>query len=296
MNEIILQTHNLHKHFGDVHAVKGINMPVYAGELFGFLGPNGSGKTTAIGMILGLVHPTDGEIELFGEQVTPHRTGALKRVGSLIGAPAFVPHFTAERNLQLVANLYPNVSPKAIDETLEQVGLMSAKKRKAKTFSSGMKQRLGLAAALLHKPDLLILDEPSSGLDPNGMREFRRLFRRLADEGTTIFLSSHMLNEVQQICDRVAILKDGAIVAQGDVDDLLRSQSGVKLAVPEPEVATLILRQLPDAVVTPNGNYVAVAGIPTHTIVSHLTSNGIIPTEISEKNGDLEELFVSLTN
>ena len=159
-----------------------------------------------------------------------------------------------------------------------------------------MKQRLGLAAALLHKPDLLILDEPSSGLDPNGMREFRRLFRRLADEGTTIFLSSHMLNEVQQICDRVAILKDGAIVTQGDVDDLLRSQSGVKLAVPEPEVATLILRQLPDAVVTPNGNYVAVAGIPTHTIVSHLTSNGIIPTEISEKNGDLEELFVSLTN
>ena len=128
MNKIVLQTHNLHKQFGDVSAVKGINMPVYTGELFGFLGPNGSGKTTTIGMILGLVHPTDGEIELFGKKVTPHQTKPLRRVGSLIGAPAFVPHFTAERNLQLVANLYPDISPKAIDETLEQVGLMRCQK------------------------------------------------------------------------------------------------------------------------------------------------------------------------
>ena len=187
-----------------------------------FWGRNGAGKTTTIGMMLGLVHPTGGEIKLFGQTVSPGDTAVLRRVGALIGAPAFVPHFSAETNLQMYARLYPEIAAARIAEILELVGLADAGSRRAKTFSTGMKQRLGLAAALLHKPDLLILDEPTNGLDPVGMRDFREILRGLADEGMTVFLSSHLLSEVQQICDRVAVINKGSIVAQGTVHELLR--------------------------------------------------------------------------
>lgn len=221
MNEIVIQTYGLEKKFGDVTAVASINLPVHAAEIFGFLGPNGAGKTTAIGMMLGLVHPTAGSVEILGETVTPNKTAPLRQVGALIGAPAFVPYFSGIANLRLVAKMYPEVDEKRIAEVLEMVGLTEAAKRKAKGYSTGMKQRLGLAAAILHSPKLIILDEPTSGLDPNGMRDFRRILRKLADNGTSIFLSSHLLGEVQQICDRVAIINKGKIVTQGVVSDLL---------------------------------------------------------------------------
>lgn len=224
MTTIILQTENLSKQFGAVTAVDSVNLRVQQGEVFGFLGPNGAGKTTTIGMVLGLVHPTAGSIRLFDQTVTPGNNQALQKVGSLIGAPSILPYLSAKENLGLVARLHPPVDDGRVDEVLALIGLTEAAKRKVKGFSTGMKQRLGLGMALLHRPALIILDEPTNGLDPAGMREVRTLIRHLADEGITIFLSSHLLHEVEQVCDRIAVINKGQIVAQGAVNELLNQQ------------------------------------------------------------------------
>ncbi len=297
MSKIVLQTDNLSKNFGAVTAVQSVNLRVQQGEVFGFLGPNGAGKTTTIGMVLGLIHPTAGSITLFGQPVTPHQNGALKQVGSLVGAPSLLPYLTARQNLQLVARLHDGVANGRINELLELVGLTTAADRKVAGFSTGMKQRLGLGAALLHRPSLIILDEPTNGLDPAGMREVRTLIRQLADDGITIFLSSHLLHEVEQVCDRIAVIRQGAIVAQGGVEELL-SQSGqsVRLKVKNPAKAGDLLSRLPDATkVITNGAYVQVSGIDGETAVAHLTQNGIIPSEVTSQKSDLESLFLELT-
>lgn len=221
MNNIILQTDDLSKNFGSVTAVQSVNLRVQQGEVFGFLGPNGAGKTTTIGMVLGLIHPTAGRITLFDQPITPSQNGALKQVGSLVGAPSLIPYLTARENLELVAKLHDGVDDGRIREVLELVGLTDAAERKVAGFSTGMKQRLGLGVALLHRPSLIILDEPTNGLDPAGMREVRTLIRQLADDGITIFLSSHLLHEVEQVCDRIAVIRQGEIVAQGVVEELL---------------------------------------------------------------------------
>ncbi|MBK7897147.1 MAG: ABC transporter ATP-binding protein [Anaerolineaceae bacterium] len=296
MNNIILQTDDLSKNFGAVTAVQAINLRVQQGEVFGFLGPNGAGKTTTIGMVLGLIHPSAGRITLFGQPVTPHHNGALKQVGSLVGAPSLLPYLTAQQNLQLVAKLHDGVENGRIQEILELVGLTNAAERKVQGFSTGMKQRLGLGAALLHRPALIILDEPTNGLDPAGMREVRTLIRQLADDGITVFLSSHLLHEVEQVCDRIAVIRQGKIVAQGAVDELL-NQSGqsVRLKVRNPAQAGELLAQLPAADVVTNGAYVQVSGVESETAVAHLTQNGVIPSEVTVQKSDLESLFLELT-
>ncbi|MAU01938.1 MAG: multidrug ABC transporter ATP-binding protein [Anaerolineaceae bacterium] len=297
MSRIVLQTDNLSKNFGEVTAVQSVNLRVQQGEVFGFLGPNGAGKTTTIGMVLGLIHPTEGSITLFDQPVSPNQNRGLKQVGSLVGAPALVPYLTARENLQLIARLHPEVENGRIDEVLELVGLTHAARRKVQGFSTGMKQRLGLGAALLHRPTLIILDEPTNGLDPAGMREVRTLIRQLADDGITVFLSSHLLHEVEQVCDRIAVIRQGAIVAQGAVEELL-SQSGqsVKLKVKNPAKAGELLAQLPEATqIQTNGAYVQVSGIESEKAVAHLTQNGIIPSEVTSQKSDLESLFLELT-
>jgi ABC-2 type transport system ATP-binding protein len=297
MNDIVLQTFNLSKTYGPVRAVAGIDLPVHRGEVFGFLGPNGAGKTTTIGMALGLIHPTTGGVELFGEPVSPARVAPLRRVGALVGAPSFVPYFSGRRNLQLVARLYPGVSAARIDETLALVGLAQAAGRPVKGYSTGMKQRLGLAAALLHRPELIILDEPTNGLDPAGMREVRDLLRGLAEGGATIFLSSHLLHEVEQICDRVAVLKQGQIVAQGRVSELLGRQQVMRVRVPSPAAAREALLQsgvAPDQL-RANGSYLDVAGLPGEAIVERLAAHAIYPGELFAQGSDLEETFLELT-
>ena len=296
-NTIILQTHQLKKHFGTVHAVEEVNLSVASRRVYGFLGPNGAGKTTTIGMLLGLIHPTAGQIELWGEPLTPNRNRVLRRVGALVGGPALVPYLSARENLRLAARLHPGLPPNRIDAVLETVGLTGVAHRTAGQFSTGMKQRLGLALALLHQPELLILDEPTNGMDPAGMREMRLLLRTLVDQGMTIFLSSHLLHEVEQVCDEVTVLNKGRVVAQGPVAELLgRRAAAVKVRVPSPAEAATLLLTLPGAgEVVPDGAYVTVSGVSSEVVVKHLTSCGIIPSEVTQARPDLESLFLELT-
>ncbi|MCA9929378.1 MAG: ABC transporter ATP-binding protein, partial [Anaerolineales bacterium] len=219
-NDYIIRTHNLGKRFGGVTAVQNVNLQVRPGSVFGFIGPNGAGKTTTIGMLLGLIHPTTGSVQLFGQTVTPARNQTLRRVGALIGAPTLMPYLSGRDNLRLLARLQPQASNGRVDAALNRVGMSSSANRKVKGYSTGMKRRIGLAAALMHQPELIILDEPTSGLDPAGMREVRDLLRELAADGMTIFLSSHLLHEVAQVCDHIAIIHNGQIVTQGAIDAL----------------------------------------------------------------------------
>ena len=295
MPENAIETRSLRKTFGDFTAVADIDLHVPPGEVFGFLGPNGAGKTTTIGMLLGLIHASAGEVRVLGETVSPSNTNVLKRVGALMGAPAFLPYLSAENNLKLVAKLYPDVGQKRIDEVLELVNLTHAGKRKATHFSTGMKQRLGLAAALLHRPNLVILDEPGSGLDPNGQREFRDLMRYLVDEGVSVFLSSHILSQVQQVCDRVAVLNAGKIVAYDTVDALLMTSDHVQVEVREVDSAETALRTIPNTTITTNGNAINVKGADTETVLGKLFAAQIVPTCVRQQENNLEDLFATLT-
>jgi ABC-type multidrug transport system ATPase subunit len=296
MNNTILQTIELKKYFGSVHAVDGVSLNVQRGEVFGFLGPNGAGKTTTIGMVLGLLHPTAGDIRLFEQPLKPSHNTSLHRVGALVGAPSLVPYLSARDNLSLLVRLHPGTPEKRIGEILEQVGLSEAANRKAGKYSSGMKQRLGMAMALLHNPELLILDEPTNGMDPAGMREIRILLRSLVEQGVTVFLSSHLLHEVEQVCDRVAVLNKGKIVAQGAVNELLGQKSVVRVRVSSPTEAAAALGSLSGAVeIQPNGAYVAVSGVSSQEVVAHLVAHNIIPSEITTGQNDLESLFLELT-
>jgi ABC-type multidrug transport system ATPase subunit len=295
---VVLETIHLNKSFGAVQAVADVTLTVQQGEVFGFLGPNGAGKTTTIGMILGLLFPTAGEIRLFGEPVTPNRTSPLKRVGALFGAQAtLVPYLSARVHLQITAQLYGGVDKQRLEAILEQVGLAGAAERNAGQFSTGMKQRLGLAMALLHRPELLILDEPTNGMDPEGMREVRNLIRALADAGTTVFLSSHLLHEIEQVSDRVAILSQGRILAQDRVQNLLGGSTVVRVRVPNMEQALASLRRLPGGTtIAPNGNHLEITGLQAEEVVAHLFHDGITPSEITTSQKDLEQVFLQLTH
>jgi ABC-2 type transport system ATP-binding protein len=293
----VLRAQNLSKKFGAVAAVVDVSLVVRQGEIFGFLGPNGAGKTTTISMLLGLTHPSGGTVEILGERVTPGQTAVLHQVGTLVGDPALLMPFTARQNLRSLAYLYPEISDRRIDTILEEVGLRDAADRPARTLSTGMKQRLGLALALVTEPKLLILDEPANGLDPAGIHELRTLFRSMADRGVTIFLSSHQLHEVELICGRVAVVNRGSLVAEGTVAELTK-RSGDRVAITTSETGRTaeLLRLLPNArdiSVTAKG--LEVAGVPSELVLQHLVTHGATPKEVSVKHQDLEEMFLELT-
>jgi ABC-2 type transport system ATP-binding protein len=292
--DVVLHTENLQKRYGGTRVVDGVSLDVRRGEVFGFLGPNGAGKTTTIGMMLGLIHPSGGRVEIFGEAVTPARTTALRCVGSLVGAaPALVPYLSARRNLELVAQLHRGVDAARIDQVLDLVNLQAAAERRAERFSTGMKQRLGLAMALVHKPEFLILDEPTNGMDPAGMREIRSFLRALAGEGVSIFVSSHLLHEVEQMCDRVAVLHKGKLVALGTIDELRGGEPTVHVHVADLKAAT---RLLPDgASVRTNGTGLEVRGVSSEEVIVRLVSGGVVPSEVTVRSADLESLFLQLT-
>ncbi len=224
--EAVLKTVDLGKRFGRRWAVKGINLEVHRGEIFCFLGPNGAGKSTTIRMILTLLKPATGTVQLFGKDPHKDRVAALSRVCGIVEKPDFYLYLTAYKNLELLGSLTRSITRAEIMQALARVGLKQRAHDKVRTFSHGMKQRLGIAQALLTKPELIILDEPTTGLDPQGMKDVRELIQRLArDEGMTIFLSSHLLSEIEQVATSMAVVHRGEVVAQGAVADLLAQEA-----------------------------------------------------------------------
>jgi ABC-2 type transport system ATP-binding protein len=221
----ILETRGLSKRFHHQIAVDNLSLEVYQGDIYGFIGPNGAGKTTTIRMILGLIRPSRGQVSVFGRELQSNFLQTISQIGALVEGPAFYPYLSARTNLQLLCKLSGSIPDQRVDEVLELVGLSKRSEDKVKTYSEGMKQRLGIAQALLSRPRLLVLDEPTKSLDPQGMREIRNLIRYISqEEDTTIFLSSHLLGEMEQVCNRIAIINRGKLIKQGKVEQLLGSE------------------------------------------------------------------------
>jgi ABC-type multidrug transport system ATPase subunit len=246
MRETILQTRQLGKRYGKRWAVKNLNLEVFCSDVFGFLGPNGAGKSTTIRMILSLIKPTEGATEIFGNSLKSHRSEALRRVGGIVEKPDFYQYLSAYKNLEIVGALSGDVKRKRIFEVLDLVGLSDRATDRVKTYSHGMKQRLGIAQALISDPELVILDEPTNGLDPQGMKEVRDLIMHLSrDQKKTIILSSHLLNEIEMVANRMAIIHNGELVVQGDVNALL--DEGEKYVIlqaePRQKVLSVLKRQ-----------------------------------------------------
>ena len=214
----IVQTHHLTKRYGGVLAVDDLNITVHEGDVYGLLGPNGAGKTTIIAMMLGLVYPTRGAVEIAGHPVATDRQRALQMVGAMIEMPAFYPYLSGRDNLYIMGSLRQKISEVRLKEVLDLVGLNEHQHKRFSSYSLGMKQRLAIGLTLLHDPGLLILDEPTNGLDPHGTVEIRRLILKLSRQGHTIILCSHLLHEVEQVCNRLAILNRGVLITEGAID------------------------------------------------------------------------------
>jgi len=300
-SEYVIRTWELTKRFGSTLAVDGLTMEVPRGEVFGFLGPNGAGKTTTIAMLLGLVRPTAGSAELLGRDLRRGLGHALRRTGATIESPAFYPYLSGRDNMRVVARVLGGAAEARIDPVLEQVGLGLRGGDKFKVYSMGMKQRLALAAALLNDPELLILDEPTNGLDPAGIQETRTLLRRMVDEqGKTVFLSSHLLHEVQQVCDRVAIIDHGRVIAQGRVDEILRRRESIEVELREDELdraETLLCSQPWVKGVVREGNRLRLGADPqaSRMVAEVLGSAGIFPCQLTRVSNTLEDFFLELT-
>jgi ABC-2 type transport system ATP-binding protein len=287
------------KRYGDITAVDGISLCIRQGEVFGLLGPNGAGKTTTIGMMLGVLKPSAGNVLLFGESLQGNESRLLSRVGALVETPTFYPYLGARDNLKVLAKIDGRVPKSAIEETLRLTDLVAAADRPFRTYSLGMKQRLGIAAALLANPDLIILDEPTNGLDPAGIVEIRTLLRNLAVDGKAVVLSSHQLNEVQRICDRIAIVNNGKIVAEGTVTSLLGGRQTIRATVNDIQRAVLIIERLPWVkTLKVHGDRIEIGGeAPEPFELSRvLAEAGIWVSSLVSAEPNLEHVFLSMTN
>lgn len=298
--EIVLQARNLSKQYGQRMAVNNLNLEVQRGEIFGFLGPNGAGKTTMIRMALGLIAPTSGSVEVLGRNVATHRAEVLPRVGALVETPALYLYLSGRDNLRAIGSVLGGIPAKRIDTVLEMVGLRARQKDRVRTYSLGMKQRLGVAIALLQDPDVLILDEPANGLDPAGIVEMRDLLRRLVAEGKTIFISSHVLTEVQQICTRVAIINLGKLVTEATVAELTGGHGEFMVTLEQAEKAFALVKAQPwgkDARLDSNGALITTAPEGRGRDLNLFLFNaGFVPETIAHTTQDLEQVFLRLTN
>jgi ABC-2 type transport system ATP-binding protein len=296
--DYVIEAHGLRKAYGDVVAVENVDLVVERGRVYGALGPNGSGKSTTVRMLLGLAKPDNGEVRLFGQPLAEHAPELLHRVGSVVETPAFVPYLSGRDNLRLLAKYTPGATPEMIEATLGRVHLVEAAGRRFKNYSLGMKQRLGIAAAILNDPELIILDEPTNGLDPQGTREIRSLIPELAAEGRTIVLCSHLLHEVEQVCDAVTIFQRGRVVAQGPTKELIGNRSRLELRLADMAAADLILRDSPWAsqLTRQNGAlYIDGAGTLGAEVNKYLVAHGQFASVIQPTQNSLEDVFFELT-
>ena len=301
MSDVILRTTNLGKQYKKRWAAKEINLEVHRGDVFGFLGPNGAGKSTTIRMIFSLIRPTTGSVELFGHDLHKKRELALKKVTGIVEKPDFYLYLSAFRNMQIAGSLTLGKTPdrKKIMETLNTVGLGERAFDRVKTYSHGMKQRLGIAQALLTDPELILLDEPTNGLDPQGMKEVRELVTQLSRErGITVFLSSHLLHEVEQVATRMAIINKGNMAVQGSVEELLKSSINNMLLIVEPRKKAFgILKKIKavaEPVLTDEGITVKIEQSEIPEVAKKLVINGCSVFAIQPKDS-LEEYFLSIT-
>jgi ABC-2 type transport system ATP-binding protein len=287
------------KRYGDILAVAGVDLTVEPGDVFGYLGPNGAGKTTSLRMMLGLIRPTGGSVELFGHDPVVDGARALEGVAGFVEGPRFYPYLSGRRNLQLLGDYDEPNSRSRIEEVLEAVELRDRAKDRVGGYSHGMRQRLGIAASLLRQPRLLLLDEPATGLDPAGMRDMRDLVRRLAGDGITILLSSHLLYEVEELCNRVAIIRTGSIVYEGMLDELLATATtGYRLRTRDPERArTICLNHAGIENVALDGDELRFsADEDAVAALSLALGQARVPiTQLVAEAASLEELFLGMT-
>ena len=303
VSDTAIETSGLTKVFGRQHAVEALDLSVPKGSVFGFLGPNGSGKTTTIRLLLGLAAASSGEIRMLGEPMPSALRSVLPRVGALVEGPAIYPFLSGRANL-LRLDAADRHAPsrtrrERIDAALDRVGLNHAADKKAHAYSLGMKQRLGIANALLRPRELLILDEPSNGLDPQGTREVRGLIRSLADDGTTVFVSSHLLSEIEQLCSHVAVMSAGRLVAQGTLDELRRGEQRITVRTPDAAAAVRVLEKLHLVVGagSESGTVSAtlVDGVLPETVTAALVAAEVRVRGLAVAGETLEERFVALT-
>lgn len=292
-----IQAINLTRRFGAFVAVDQLSFAVREGEIFGFLGPNGSGKSTTIGLLLGLIAPTAGQVELFGKPLERCGTAEFRRVGAVLETQPLYPFLSGRDNLEVQARLL-DVDSDRIDELLALVELDKRAHSKASTYSQGMKQRLSLAGALLPDPDILIFDEPTNGMDPSGMMEVRELIRELGRQGKAVFLSSHLLHEVEQVSTRVMIIKEGEVLAQGQVKELLQRGNVLQIRVAETQEALDIIKGLSQVQSVSQEGDVLRVEVPqerAREISAALAQKGIFPSEMRYVESSLEDFFQEIT-
>lgn len=295
--ETILTVNHLTKKFGYLTAVKDLSFSIEKGNVYGILGPNGSGKSTTLGIVLNVVNRTAGDFSWFGGTISTHV--ALKKVGAIIERPNFYPYMTAIQNLKLVCKI-KEVPQDKIEEKLEMVGLLERKNSKFSTYSLGMKQRLAIASALLNDPEILILDEPTNGLDPQGIHQIREIIKKIASQGTTILLASHLLDEVEKVCSHVIILRKGEKLYSGPVDEMLTSYGFFELrAIDEEALVTFLSKHASfGPIKQENGLITAILKeeMKATTLNQDLFNNGIVLSHLVKRKESLEEQFLNLTN
>ena len=296
--ETILSIQNLDKKFGKIHAVNNLSFDIKKGNVYGILGPNGSGKSTTLGIILNVVNKSSGNFSWFGGTLSTHE--ALKKVGAIIERPNFYPYMTAVQNLELVCKI-KEISKNHIDEKLKQVHLYERRDSKFKTFSLGMKQRLAIASALLNNPEILILDEPTNGLDPQGIHEIREIIKNIASTGTTILLASHLLDEVEKVCSHVVVIRNGVKLYSGRVDEMSTSFGLIEVGTvsPKNELFSALKNYEGIASVKEENELIILKldkDISSAELNNFLMKKNIILSHLVKRKPTLEQKFLSLTN
>lgn len=292
----ILTIQNLHKQYGNIHAVSNVSFEIKKGFVYGILGPNGSGKSTTLGIVLNVINKTSGSFSWFDGNVSTHE--ALKKVGAIIERPNFYPYMTAKENLQLVTKI-KGVSHHKIEEKLELVGLLERKDSKFKTFSLGMKQRLAIASALLNDPEILILDEPTNGLDPQGIRQIRDLIHLISSQGTTILLASHLLDEVEKVCTHVVVLQKGKMLFSGPVHEMMNAKDFFELKSEDLDLLKKVLFLHPeiDEIISENQMLRVYLKQPISpaSLNQFLMNQGVFLSHLVQRKKSLEEQFLAIT-